>query len=111
MTRSGAFLRPFVDGKFFRVSAEKFFVKGISYGPFAHDADNYALPSREQVKRDFRLITELNANTVRMYHPPPEWFLDLAAEHQLRVIIDLNWPKHLCFLDSPKLQQIGRAHV
>ena len=111
MTRSGAFLRPFVDGKFFRVSAEKFFVKGISYGPFARDADNYALPSREQVKRDFRLITELNANTVRMYHPPPEWFLDLAAEHQLRVIIDLNWPKHLCFLDSPKLQRDARQSV
>src|SRR5256885_9032032 len=111
MRASAGFLRPFVDEKFFRVSAEKFFVKGISYGPFARDADNHALPSREQVKRDFRLITELNANTVRVYQPPPEWLLDLAAEHQLRVIIDLNWPKHLCFLDSSALQREARQSV
>lgn len=104
-------LRPFVDGKFFRAGEQKFFVKGVSYGPFAHSADNHALPSPEQVNKDFRQIGELNANTVRVYHPPPTWFLDLAAEHGLRVLIDITWPKHLCFLDSPRLQRQARANV
>lgn len=103
--------RPSVDGKFFRAGEEKFFIKGVSYGPFARSPNNHALPSREQIGRDFRLIRELNANTLRVYHPPPLWFLDLAAEHQLRVLVDITWPKHLCFLDSPQLQRDARAAV
>src|SRR5687767_12888881 len=99
------------DGKFFRAGEEKFFIKGVSYGPFARDVNQDALPAREQVERDFRLIRELNANTVRVYHPPPTWFLDLAAEHGLRLLIDITWSKHLCFLDSLKLQQEARQAV
>ncbi|HKQ39501.1 MAG TPA: glycosyltransferase [Verrucomicrobiae bacterium] len=104
-------LRPFVDGKFFRAGEQKFYVKGISYGPFARDADDHALPPRGQVESDFRLIQELNVNTVRVYNPPPEWFLDVAAEHGSRVLIDITWPKHLCFLDSLKLQRQARENV
>ena len=110
-TRNGELLRPFMDGKFFRAGEQKFFVKGVSYGPFARDRDDHALPAREQVQRDLRLIRELNANTLRVYHPPPEWFLDLAAEYGLRVLIDITWLKHLCFLDSPKLQREARDNV
>jgi len=101
----------FVDGKFFRAGEKKFFVKGVSYGPFAVDGSNNALPPREQVERDFALIREMHANTVRVYTPPPEWFLDVAAEQGLRVLIDILWPKHLCFLDSPKLQRQARETV
>lgn len=103
--------RPSVEGKFFRAGEDKYFVKGVSYGPFAPDAANVPLPAREQVEHDFQLLRELNANTLRVYHPPPLWFLDLAAAHGLRVFIDITWPKHLCFLDSPKLQQEARAAV
>lgn len=99
------------DGKFFRAGEEKFFIKGVSYGPFARDANQDALPAREQVERDFRLVRELNANTLRVYHPPPMWFLDLAVEHGLRVLIDITWSKHLCFLDSPRLQQEAHQAV
>ncbi len=98
----------YVDGKFFRAGDQKFFVKGVSYGPFA-GAD--ALPAPEQVKRDLRMIGELHANTVRVYHPPPKWFLDLVANYGLRVLIDITWPKHLCFLDSPALEREARAKV
>jgi glycosyltransferase involved in cell wall biosynthesis len=111
MKPTPAFLRPFVDGKFFRAGEEKFFIKGLSYGPFARATNNDALPSREQVERDFRVITQVNGNTVRVYHPPPLWFLDLAAEHRLRVLVDITWPKHRCFLDSPKLQREARQMV
>ncbi|HZO84189.1 MAG TPA: glycosyltransferase [Verrucomicrobiae bacterium] len=106
-----AFSRTFVDGKFFRAGEAKFFVKGVSYGPFARDASNHPLPPREQVDRDFGLIAKMNANTVRVYHPPPEWFLDLASEHGLRVLVDITWPKHLCFLESTRLQREAREAV
>ena len=43
--------RPIIDGKFFRVGKEKFFVKGITYGPFAPNADGESLPSREQTAK------------------------------------------------------------
>ena len=111
MKAAARLARPFVDGKFFRAGDEKFFVKGVSYGPFAREEGNHALPSREQVERDLRLITQLNANTLRVYHPPPEWFLDVVAEHSLRVLIDVTWSKHLCFLDSPGLQRDARTAV
>ena len=111
MKRATTLLRAYVDGKFFRAGDQKFFVKGVSYGPFALGEDNYALPSHEQVERDFRLITELNANTLRVYHPPPLWFLDLAAEHGLRVLVDITWAKHLCFLDAPGLAREARGMV
>ncbi|MCX6927732.1 MAG: glycosyltransferase, partial [Verrucomicrobia bacterium] len=43
---------------------------------------------------------ELGANLIRVYHVPAKWFLDLAAEHNLKVLVDIPWNKHLCFLDS-----------
>jgi GT2 family glycosyltransferase len=38
---------------------------------------------------------------VRVYHVPARWFLDLAIERGLRVLIDIPWSKHVCFLDNP----------
>src|SRR5437899_20678 len=92
--------RVIVDGRFFRLGREKFYVKGVTYGPFAPDANGETFASREQTARDFRQIRDLAANLVRVYYVPPSWFLELAAEHGLKVLIDIPWPKHLCFLDS-----------
>lgn len=100
-----------VDGKFFRLGAAKFHVKGLTYGPFAPNADGDPLPAREQAARDCRQIRELGANLLRLYHVPPPWFLDLAAEHELKVLVDVPWQKHRCFLDSPALQAEARAAV
>jgi O-antigen biosynthesis protein len=94
-----------VDGKFFRAGANKFLVKGVTYGPFAPDAEGGTFASRDQTRRDFEQIQQLNANVVRVYYPPPAWFLDAAAEFGLRVLVDVPWPKHLCFLDSRDLQR------
>jgi O-antigen biosynthesis protein len=89
-----------VDGKFFRLGARKFHLKGVTYGPFAPNAEGEMFASPDQSARDLKQINELGANVVRLYHLPPPWFLDKAAEQGLRVLIDIPWAKHLCFLDS-----------
>ena len=93
-------LRVSVDGKFFRLGEKKFYAKGLAYGPFAPNAAGQPFASPEQTVGDFAQIRELGANLIRVYHVPAKWFLDLAAEHKLKVLIDIPWNKHLCFLDS-----------
>src|SRR5690349_23124542 len=94
-----------VDGKFFRLGEAKFHLKGVSYGPFAPDAATGTFAPREQTARDFAQIRELGANLVRVYHVPPAWLLDLAQEHGLKLLVDIPWNSHLCFLDSEQLKQ------
>jgi GT2 family glycosyltransferase len=103
--------RAAVDGKFFRLNGEKFFFKGVTYGPFAPDAQGETFGRKAQVAADFASIRALGANGVRVYYPPPRWFLDLALEHGLKVLIDIPWPKHLCFLDSAEAQETARETV
>src|SRR5262245_46272720 len=89
-----------IDGKFFRLGAKKFHVKGVAYGPFAPNAAGRPFASPEQTAADFARIRELNANLVRVYCVPDKRFLDLAVENELKVLVDVPWNKHLCFLDS-----------
>jgi O-antigen biosynthesis protein len=95
-----------VDGKFFSVADARFFIKGVTYGPFRPGNE-----TPERVRLDFQLMRELRVNTVRVYHPPPRWFLDLASDFDLRLLVDVPWPRHLCFLDSPDLQRQAREAV
>src|SRR2546421_6321431 len=92
--------RIYVDGKFFRLGEKKFYVKGVAYGPFAPNAAGQPFASPEQTASDFAQMRSLGANLIRIYHVPGKWFLDLAAQHELKVLIDVPWNKHLCFLDS-----------
>lgn len=103
--------RVVVDGKFFRLDGRKFCVKGITYGPFAPNARGEMFPEPDQTRRDFEQIRELNANVIRVYYAPPRWLLDLAAQHGLRLLVDIPWPKHLCFLDSDQIQAEARRAV
>src|SRR5262245_34332178 len=99
-----------VDGKFFRAGDEKFHIKGVAYGPFAPQEGPGSIPfaSPERTAADFALIRELGANLLRVYHVPPRWLLDLAAQHGLRVLIDIPWAKNRCFLDSWAAMQEAR---
>lgn len=106
---SGARVR--VDGKFFRLGEKKFYVKGVTYGPFPPNARREEYPEPEQVMRDFALIRKLGANLLRVYQVPPRWFLDLAEEHELKLLVDVPWQKHRCFLSSEKLKQQAREAV
>jgi glycosyltransferase involved in cell wall biosynthesis len=100
-----------VDGKFFRSGARKFHIKGITYGPFAPNPEGTSFCSPEQTRRDFEQLRDLQANLLRVYYVPPPWFLDLAAEHDLKILIDVPWPKHLCFLESYDVQLEARQSV
>ena len=104
-------MRVTVDGKFFRLGGKKFHVKGVSYGPFAPEGERGHFASPEQTMRDFAQIRELGANLVRVYHVPPRWFLDLASEFGLKVLVDIPWNKHLCFLDSKEQKAEARETV
>jgi GT2 family glycosyltransferase len=103
--------RVHVDGKFFRLGARKFHPKGVAYGPFAPNAQGESLATPEQTARDFDLIGQLGANTLRVYEVPPRWFLDLAAQRELKLLVDIPWNKHLCFLDSAVEQHAAREAV
>ena len=104
-------LRVSVDGKFFRLGSKKFCVKGVAYGPFAPNAAGQQFASPEQTTADLDAIRALGANVIRVYHVPQRWFLDLAAERGLKVLIDIPWNKHLCFLDSNEQRENARAAV
>jgi O-antigen biosynthesis protein len=97
-----------VDGKFFRLGEKKFCVKGLAYGPFAPNAGGQPFASPEQTRADLKQIEAAGANLIRVYHVPAKWFLDLAAERKLKVLIDIPWNKHLCFLDSAEHR--AKAH-
>jgi GT2 family glycosyltransferase len=93
-----------VDGKFFRLGADKFYIKGVTYGPFAPNQAGEMFPEKPQAARDFEQIQQLGANLLRLFYVPPRWFLDLAQDYGLKLLVDIPWPKHLCFLDSAALR-------
>jgi O-antigen biosynthesis protein len=101
-----------VDGKFFRMEDRKFWVKGVTYGPFRPLADSgEPLPPLDQIEKDFAQIRGLGGNTLRVYHVPPRWFLDTAQQHDLKVFVDIPWSKHRCFLDDRADRESGRQAV
>ena len=100
--------RVVTEGRFFRVGSQKFHPRGVTYGPFKPDEAGCTFPKPEQVQRDFELMKQLHANCLRVYHVPPRWFLDLAQQHGLKVLVDYYWPKHTCFLEDVETTQFAR---
>jgi len=99
------------DGKFFRLGDDKFYVKGVTYGPFAPNQDGDPLTSPEQARKDFAQMLELGANCLRVYHVPPGWFMDLAGEMGLKIFLDVAWPKNLTFVGDKELTRMAREAV
>lgn len=98
--------RPEVRGKFLFVNNEKFYVRGVTYGPFRPEEDGCEYHTPEQVTRDFALMAANGINSVRIYTVPPRWLLDIAAEHGLKVMVGLPWEQHLSFLDGQTPDEI-----
>jgi O-antigen biosynthesis protein len=100
-----------LDGRFFRLADQKFWVKGVTYGPFEPQPNGVCLPVQHQLEADLRQIAGLGANTVRVYHVPPREFLDTAQAFGLKVFVDVPWSKHRCFLEDRADMESGRSAV
>lgn len=100
-----------VDGKFFRLGENKFFVKGVAYGPFAPNAQGHSFLMPEPAARDLDLVRELGANLIRVYTVPPRWLLDLAQARDIKVWVDIPWDKHVCFLDAAETRAAAQETV
>jgi len=86
--------------KFFFGGERKFFVKGVTYGPFRPDAAGHFIGTPEQTRQDLAQMRLVGLNLVRVYHLPPLWFLDLCAEAGMRALITVPWASHLEFLST-----------
>ena len=96
--------------KFFLEGDKKFFVKGVTYGPFKPDAEGDYLGRPEQVDVDLALMRQAGLNVVRIYHSPPRWFLDRCTNVGMRVLVTLPWEKHVEFLRERSIRkQIAEA--
>src|SRR5262245_50828549 len=105
-----------VDGKYFARGGQRLWVQGVTYGPFAPDAEGLPFPTPQRVAGDFTQMRAAGINSVRTYHVPPEWFLRLAEESGLTVLVglpwlDVPWRKHLFFLKSRPIQREAREFV
>lgn len=98
-------LRPHVAGKFIYTGDEKLYVRGVTYGTFRPGPDEREQHDPLRVARDFAQMREAGINTVRTYTVPPRWFLDLASEHGLYVMVGLPWEQHVTFLDKADTQK------
>ncbi len=102
--------RPTVSGKFFRLGEAKFYLKGVTYGPFRPGPDGRQFLARPRRRGIWRW--------------PANWAPTCCAsitcrragswiwrELGLKLLIDIPWSKHLCFLDSPAVQDEACAAV
>ncbi len=94
-----------VRAKFFFEGTRKFFLKGVTYGPFTPNADGDFFPPVERVREDLRLMGELGVNLVRIYYAPPAWFLDECRAAGIRVLISIPWAEHVEFLNNAKIRR------
>jgi GT2 family glycosyltransferase len=105
-TDSKAAARPLIKGKFIFCGNDKFFIKGVTYGTFAHDARGHQFPPRQQAEHDFQLMQANGINSVRTYTVPPIELLDLAAQYDLKIMVGLPWEQHITFLDNAACENI-----
>ncbi len=98
-------------GKYLYEGDNKFFARGVSYGPFAPNSRGERYPERERARADFALMRELGVNLLRCYVAPPKWMIEDAASAGLRLMVGIPWPFHMAFLDSPAMTREIRDSI
>ncbi|MEO0453179.1 MAG: glycosyltransferase [Verrucomicrobiota bacterium] len=97
-------------GRFLFAGNRKWRAYGVSYGPFVPNSHGEPFPEKEVAERDMKQMQALGLNAIRTYHVPPQWLLDLAAEHRLRFFITLAWPLRGLFLENKlRLAEIRKS--
>lgn len=94
-----------VRAKFFFEGERKFFIKGVTYGPFAPDAEGEHFGTPERARADLAIMRETGVNMARVYYVPPKWFVDLCAEYGVRLLITIPWSEHIEFLRDRKVRR------
>ncbi len=105
---AASMVRARVAGKYFACGEALTRVRGVTYGPFPPDSDGVAFPTRFQVHHDFDRMRAAGINAIRTYCVPPRWLLDQLEEHGVRILIDVPWSKHVCFLHNREVR--AQAH-
>jgi GT2 family glycosyltransferase len=100
-----------VHGKLFTTGGQQMRINGVTYGPFPSNAAGEPFPSPERVRQDFAMMRVTGINSIRTYHLPPEWLMDVADEEGIGLLIDVPWRKHLCFLDCDAAQKEARQVI
>jgi hypothetical protein len=93
------------QGKYLLDGAQKFYIRGVSYGPFAPNSRGERYPEPERAAADFALMKRLGANVIRLYVPPPPWMVEAAQAAGLRMMLGIPWPFHMAFLDSADMMR------
>jgi glycosyltransferase involved in cell wall biosynthesis len=83
--------RVIVDGKHLSLAGTRFSVRGVTYGSFLPRADGEPFPPSERIEQDFGAMAASGFNTVRVYTPPPPDLVELAARHDLRLLVGLHY--------------------
>jgi len=98
-------------GKYLLDGAQKFYIRGVSYGPFAPNSRGERYPEPERAAADFALMRMLGANVIRLYVPPPPWMVEEAQKAGLRMMLGIPWPFHMAFLDSADMMREIREAI
>ncbi len=98
-------------GKYLLDGAQKFYIRGVSYGPFAPNSRGERYPEPERAAADFALMKRLGANVIRLYVPPPPWMVEEAQKAGLRMMLGIPWPFHMAFLDSADMMREIREAI
>jgi GT2 family glycosyltransferase len=96
-----------VAGKFLVLHGEKLPVRGVTYGTFSPDGEGGGgYPAPDEAAHDLLSMRANGVNAVRTYTVPPPWFLDLALQHHIRVMVGMAWEGHVAFLNAGRGRSI-----
>ena len=93
-------VRPRVEGKFLYANNEKLYVRGVTYGTFKPNIEGDQFPDPQTAASDCASMVAHGINALRTYTVPPRWFLDLARDYGLWVMVGIPWEQHVTFLDG-----------
>ena len=88
-----------------------FFLRGISYGPFAPNSRGEPFPEDDRMTADLGHIASLGFNTARLYELPSHSVLRTAEALGLRLIVGIPWMEHVDFLSDRALRRQIKARV
>jgi hypothetical protein len=100
-----------IGGKFFAAAGGgTIWLNGVSYGPFAPNADGEPFPADDLLVRDLEQIRALGFNLLRIYELPTPTLLRETARLGLYLLVGIPWTDHVDFFaDAALTAEIRRC--